>query len=110
MATDTHVVNRFGVPKKIWNKWTLVGRHVFNKTYEYMIKSPDHFRHPKDQVVEVVQEHWKTTAWNASWMAADVCSRGEKYLLNDLTLKVKGNATKTTVREDTDLAKLSYES
>lgn len=90
MRSDSRAVNKFRVPKKAWGYWTLVARHVFNKTYQTMIESPDVFRHPEDQKTEIVPEYWKTTAWNAAWMAASVCSRGEKHLLKDLTLRVKG--------------------
>jgi hypothetical protein len=88
--SDSRAANKFKVPQKVWGSWTLVARHVFNKTYETMMKSPDNFRHPEDQKTEINLVHWKTIAWNAAWMAASLCSRGEKYLLKDLALSVKG--------------------
>lgn len=88
--SDSRAANKFKVPQKTWGSWTLVARHVFNKTYETMLKSPDNFRHPDEAKTEIVPQYWKTTAWNASWIAASLCSKGEKYLLKDLALRVKG--------------------
>lgn len=86
--SDFRVINKFKVPKKAWGSWTLVAKHVFNKTYESMTKEPESFLHPK-QTPAPLLEHFKTTAWNASWIAASICSRGERHLLKDLTERVK---------------------
>lgn len=62
-------MNIHKVPKKQWRKWDIVGRRVFNMTYELMLENPNLFRHPKDPSVSA---RWaKTTAWNAAWIAAD---------------------------------------
>lgn len=61
--------NDHRVPKRQWRKWTVVGRHVFNLTYEAMQENPAFYRHPKDPPVS---KRWSgTTAWNAAWIAAD---------------------------------------
>ena len=84
--------NKFKVPKKMWGSWTLVAKHTFNKLYEDMIKSPDLYHHPKAILAQQVPEKeiWKTTAWNAAFMAACIVSRGERHILKDLSNKVKG--------------------
>lgn len=86
--TDNRAANKFKVPQKTWGSWTLVARHVFNKTFESMQQDQENFRHPNSLPVD--DKHWKTTAWNAAFIAAMVCSRGERHLLKDLTQKVKG--------------------
>lgn len=88
--SDSRAPNKFKVPVKAWNSWTLVARHVFNKTFETMQKSPDLFRHPEDALTEINPVYWRTIAWNSAWIAASLCAKGEKYLLKDLTLRVKG--------------------
>lgn len=84
--------NKFKVPQKMWGSWTLVARHVFNKTYESMIKNPEFFLHT--DIIRAGETpssvHWKVTAWNAAFTAASITSRGERHILADLTNKVKG--------------------
>jgi hypothetical protein len=80
-------MNTYYVSKRQWGKWTVVGKHVFNKTYGYMTENPHLFVHPKAELV--LTEHFKTTAWNAAWTAADVCSRGELHLMKSLEVRVR---------------------
>lgn len=61
--------NRYKVPQKQWRKWSDLQRHVFNETYGIMAKSPDLFLHRKQEPLS--REHWRVTAWNAAWIAAD---------------------------------------
>lgn len=76
--------NTHKVPKSQWKKWTIVGKHVFNMTFSTMMSNPNHYKHPEAPVV--TEEHYKTTCWNAAWIAADYCSRGERHYL-DLVIK-----------------------
>lgn len=82
-------VNEFKVPQRVWGSWTLVARHVFNKTYQSMTKNPEFFLHT-DQGGTVNPVHFRVTAWNAAFTAASVCSRGERHILKELTQKVRG--------------------
>lgn len=81
--TDKEVANTHKVPRRQWKKWTVVGKHVFNKTFKFMIDNPDLFYHPETirRARQLPDKEFRTTAWNAAWMAADVCSRGEKALI-----------------------------
>mgnify|MGYP003427208623 len=73
-------INIHKVPKKQWRKWDIVGRGVFNKTYEVMRANPGLFRHPKDPSVS---NRWSdTTAWNAAWIAADHVKETLKEISN----------------------------
>ena len=81
--------NKFKVSQKMWGSWTLVARHVFNKTYESMIRNPEFFLH-SSQGGTVDPKVWKVTAWNAAFTAAGICSRGERHILADLSNKVRG--------------------
>lgn len=74
--------NKFKVNKRQWRKWTLVGQMTFNMLYDHMMKFPDLYKHPDHEFVSDV--NFKTTAWNASWMAADLTSRGEKHYIKEL--------------------------
>lgn len=89
-SPDVRALNKFKVPQKTWGSWTIVARHVFNKTYETMIKSPEMFLHTEIAGQGVDDKHWKVTAWNAAWTAASIVSRGERHLLKDLTTRFKG--------------------
>lgn len=87
--SDFRAINKFKVPKKVWGSWTLVAKHVFNKLYESMLNDRDFYVHT-DLVSEYYEIYqWKITAWNAAFMAASICSRGERHLLKDLTERVK---------------------
>jgi len=60
--------NVFGVPTKTWRKWLPRSRKMFNELYTAMTDSPWAFKSPKTQE----DKHWKTTAWNTAWIAADL--------------------------------------
>lgn len=85
---DKKVTNTHRVPSRMWRRWTIVGRHVFNKTYTHMVQNQDVYKHPQAQTVP--EEHFKTTAWNAAFIAADICSRGEGALLTELVRELRG--------------------
>lgn len=61
--------NLYRVQKKQWRKWSTAARKVFNETYRFMMRNPNLMLHPKQEPPKPV--HWKTTAWNAAWIAAD---------------------------------------
>lgn len=60
--------NLYRVPKKQWAKWSDAGRAVFNNVMRTM-RDQSLFLHPKTKPVPAAQ--WRTTAWNAAWIAAD---------------------------------------
>lgn len=64
--------NRYKVAVSKWRQWTRSGRMTFNYVYGLMYGDQSLFIHPK----AVVQKpaYWKTTCWNAAWMAADAAS------------------------------------
>lgn len=63
------VKNTYRVPKKRWQTWDEAARYVFNETYSTMHDNVELFLHPKQE--EPGHIEWKTTAWNAAWIAAD---------------------------------------
>lgn len=65
--------NRYAVPVKQWRKWSVGARRVFNELYSSMIQNQDLFMHPS-QAGLVSKRNWKTTAWNAAWIAASAAT------------------------------------
>lgn len=63
--------NKHGVPLKQWRKWSALARKVFNDVFSTMAKNRTLFLHPAQLKAGVAHKHWKTTAWNAAWTAAD---------------------------------------
>ncbi len=61
--------NVYKVHSRKWKKWSVVAKGVFNRTYAIMKDNPGLFRHPKDPSRSA--KFFKTTAWNAAWIAAD---------------------------------------
>lgn len=61
--------NRYKVPLKKWRKWTDTARRVFNETYSTMVNNQWTFLHPQQE--KISRRMWRTTAWNAAWIAAD---------------------------------------
>lgn len=53
--------------------WSLEARRVFHYVYDFMLLNPDSFRHP--DAAEIPEEHWKTTAYNAAWTAANAVDK-----------------------------------
>jgi hypothetical protein len=66
-------VNRHKVPQRQWRKWSLAGRKVFNELYSAMAQNQWTFLHPHQD--KISKRLWKTTAWNAAWIAADATRR-----------------------------------
>lgn len=62
-------VNRHRVPPKKWRKWSMLARKVFNELFSCMSENRDLFLHPHQE--KISQRLWKTTCWNAAWIAAD---------------------------------------
>jgi hypothetical protein len=63
------VPNQFRVPQKQWRKWSVKARQVFNAVYDFMMENQWTMLHPKQEAPKPY--HWKTTCWNAAWVAAD---------------------------------------
>ena len=61
--------NTFKVSKEKWYEWSEKAHVVFNRTYEFMMDNQWAMLHPKQPVPKPA--HYKTTAWNAAWIAAD---------------------------------------
>jgi hypothetical protein len=61
--------NRYKVPLKKWRKWSASARRVFNETYSAMANNQMTFLHPQQD--KISGRLWRTTAWNAAWIAAD---------------------------------------
>lgn len=61
--------NRYKVPLKKWRKWSATARRVFNETYSAMSSNQYLFLHPQQN--RLSNRMWRTTAWNAAWIAAD---------------------------------------
>lgn len=68
-TTQPFVGNKFAVPADVWDSWSEAAQQVFNRLYWYMLQNQTLFKHPKSPVLE--HEQWKTTAWNAAWIAAN---------------------------------------
>jgi hypothetical protein len=49
--------------------WSLEARRVFHYLYDFMMLNPASFLHPEAD--EIPEEHWKTIAYNAAWIAAN---------------------------------------
>ena len=64
--------NIYNVPVKAWKKWTPLGRQAFNEVYSAMANNRDLFLHPHQE--KISRRFWKTTSWNAAWIAADSVS------------------------------------
>lgn len=67
MATNKHKV-----PKRQWYKWSDQAQAVFNDVFDTMRRNKELFLHPSLQGIGLFsREQWKTTCWNAAWIAAD---------------------------------------
>lgn len=69
------MVNKYRAPKRQWAKWSGAARFVFNEVYGVMAGSQLLFKHP--DAAEEIPAQWRTTCWNAAWIAADA-TMGEK--------------------------------
>lgn len=59
------------VPAKQWRRWSPTARAIFERVYAFMLENPGLMQHPRQP--SPAPAHWKTTAWNAAWIAADAC-------------------------------------
>lgn len=59
--------NRYRVPQKVWKRWSVSARKVFNEVYENM-RDQSNIVHPKTAPLK--REQWRTLQWNAAWLAA----------------------------------------
>lgn len=66
------VPNKFKVHQTAWSTWTQIGRDTFNGVFEIMRDGQQQFLHPKQDALSA--QKWRTVAWNAAWVAADVAS------------------------------------
>lgn len=64
--------NLYNVPLKAWRKWSPIGRQVFNELYSSMARNQTLFLHPHAE--KISRQMWRTTAWNAAWIAASAAS------------------------------------
>jgi hypothetical protein len=62
------IPNKHKVPAKQWKRWSDRARAIFNEVFATMVEQGI-FLHPK--ATPAAREHWKTTRWNAAWVAAD---------------------------------------
>ena len=60
--------NQFKVPKKQWASWSLLQRHVFNRTYGALYVCGA-CMYPQE--IKTTKAQRKVIAWNAAWLAAD---------------------------------------
>lgn len=61
--------NAYHVNKKVWQTWSKHAQGVFNRVYSAMVSNQEHFLHPYATAAK--QLYWRTTCWNAAWVAAD---------------------------------------
>lgn len=61
--------NQLKVPRSQWKKWSKTSRNVFENLFLMMEANPQLFNHPSAPTLS--GKEWKTTCWNAAWMAAD---------------------------------------
>lgn len=61
--------NKHKVPVKQWRRWSIVAQGVFNEVFSEMLRDQCQLLHPQAAVAK--REHWRTTCWNAAWIAAD---------------------------------------
>lgn len=64
------MVNLYGVSKRQWKKWNEQEQGLFNELFGVMYDNQHLFKHPATPYQTA--SYWKTTAWNAAWMAADL--------------------------------------
>lgn len=62
--------NKHGVAEQVWAAWSEAQRAMFVGLFRYMFDNQSFFAHPK--AARLTDEQWRTTAWNAAWIAADL--------------------------------------
>lgn len=65
--------NKYKVPVKKWRRWGSQARAVFNSTFQQMENDQWVFVHR--EATAASSRHWKVTAWNAAFAAADNVQR-----------------------------------
>lgn len=63
------VKNPHKVPQRAWRRWNTQQRRTFNSVFSYMRDNQRMMIHPDARATK--PDHWKTTAWNTAWLAAD---------------------------------------
>lgn len=66
--TELETRNRYGVVARQWKRWSRSRRAVFNATFAMLRDNESLVKHPHD--VLVPKGWWRTTCWNAAWIAA----------------------------------------
>ena len=67
------VENVHTVPKKVWRKWTVKQREIFNNLYDELLRvGPDCLFHPITITRNISNEEYDTIAWNSAWLAAHI--------------------------------------
>jgi hypothetical protein len=73
MATSKNmgrpVKNKYGVPKKQWEKWSNHARKVFNDMFVSLRPRNQFVYLPPDSPL-LPKTSWEVLQWNVSWMAA----------------------------------------
>ncbi len=64
------VENPNKVAPRQWKRWSDHSKELFNDLFAYIVQNQSLFTHPK--TIQMPDEYWRTTAWNTSWMAADL--------------------------------------
>ena len=64
--------NPYHVPQRQWRKWSPKAREVFNELFSTMVQNQYAFLHPQQD--RISKRMWRTTAWNAAWIAADAAN------------------------------------
>ena len=62
------MINKYKVDAEQWKAWGPLGQRVFNGVF-FSMGQQRTFIHPDAWPHET--KHWKTTRWNAAWVAAD---------------------------------------
>jgi hypothetical protein len=66
-------VNKFKVPAKQWRKWDASAQKLFNYVFKVMASDQQLFLHPQSALH--AKRLWRTTCFNAAWIAADAHMR-----------------------------------
>lgn len=68
------VINKYGVAKKQWSKWSNAAKRMFNCMYhELRPRMQWVYTHPDTPPLSKAQ--WETTRWNVAWTAANAVNR-----------------------------------
>ena len=95
-------MNCYGVRDSVWKKWSRNARLVFNITYAFIIDNQDLMVHPNTK--KVLRYQWKTTAWNAAWIAANATDGYETKVLKGGDLDACKRNIKTSSCKETGAA------